>query len=76
MAKPQKITRNGHVLWLARWYDPDGQRVSKSFPREKAARDWLAMVEGAKVAGDYIDHRRGRVTVASGPMSGWPPRAT
>ena len=62
MARPRKIVRNGRVFYLARWYDPDGNRVSKSFSREKAARDWQARVDGSKVAGEYIDPRRGKIT--------------
>jgi integrase len=70
MAKPRKIVRNGRVFYLARWYDPDGNRVSKSFSREKAARDWQAKVDGSKVAGEYIDPRRGKIT-AGGMADLW-----
>lgn len=40
--------------------DPSGKRISKSFKRLAAARDWRAQVRESRNRGTYVDYRRGR----------------
>jgi len=34
MSKPEKRIRNGKVRWYARYYDPSGKQLSKTFNRQ------------------------------------------
>jgi integrase len=61
MAEIRKRVRGGKISWLARHYDPDGRRVSKTFSRQEDARRWLVKAEGSKLSGDYIDPARAKL---------------
>jgi integrase len=63
MAEIRKRVRNGKTTWLARYYDPDGSRISRTFTREKAAKDYLVKVENSKLDQSYIDPARMRLPV-------------
>ena len=39
--------------YLARHYGPEGRKVSKSFDRQKDAKDWLTTVGNSKLTGSY-----------------------
>jgi integrase len=65
MGEIRRRERNGRVSYLARHYGPEGRKVSKSFDRQKDAKDWLTTVEGSKLTGSYVDPNRSRVTVGS-----------
>jgi integrase len=65
MAEIRKRIRNGRTTWLARHYDPDGRRVSKTFDRKEDARRWLITADSSKLSGDYIDPARGKITVSA-----------
>ena len=44
MGEIRRRERNGRVSYLARHYGPEGRKVSKSFDRQKDAKDWLTTV--------------------------------
>ena len=52
MGEIRKRVRNGKTSWMARHYDPDGRRVSKTFSRQEDARRWMVKVESSKDTGD------------------------
>jgi integrase len=60
----RKRVRNGKVSWLARHYDPDGRRVSRTFPRQIDAVRWATGIENSKLTGTYTDPGRGRMKTA------------
>src|SRR5215217_2546267 len=64
MPAPEKVLRGGRVRWRARYYDPSGQRHSKTFPTAAEASRFLAGVQHAKITGSYVDPNRSRVTLA------------
>jgi hypothetical protein len=57
--------RNGRVTYLARHSGPEGRKVSKSFNRQKDAKDWLTTVGSSKLTGSYADPNRSKVTVGA-----------
>jgi integrase len=61
MASVEKRTRNGQAFYLARYRDPSGRQVTKSFERKGAAEDYLADVEHGKRHGSYIDPNRSKI---------------
>jgi integrase len=63
MSKPEKRIRNGRVRWYARYYDPAGNQLSKTFDREVDARRFLTQVEGSKDTNSYIDPARAKITL-------------
>jgi integrase len=50
------IQKRAERKYRARWLDPDGRERSKTFTRRSDAERHLAAIEGAKVAGAYVDH--------------------
>ena len=62
MASIEKRTRNGHSFYLARYRDPSGKQVTKSFPDKKAAERYLHDTESAKGHGSYIDPAKSKIT--------------
>jgi integrase len=50
------VQKRGDRKYLARWLDPDGRERAKTFTRKSDAERHLAAVEGAKLAGTYVDH--------------------
>jgi integrase len=63
MGEVRKRVRKGKITWLARHYDPDGRRVSKTFARAEDARRWLIQIENSKITGSYIDPARSKITL-------------
>jgi integrase len=53
--------------WRARYYDPSGQRHSRTFPTKTEARRFLAKMEADKARGEWRDPR--------GPRTGFEPWA-
>lgn len=47
--------------WRARWIDPSGRERSESFDRKVDADRRIAVAEGDKLRGTYIDHQAGRI---------------
>ena len=63
MAEPEKRIRNGRVRWYARYYDPSGKQLSKTFDRRVDAQRFLRQVETSiKDTNSYIDPSRSKVT--------------
>jgi integrase len=62
MSEIRRRERNGRVSYLARHY-VDGRKVSKSFDRQKDAKDWLTTIGNSKLTGTYVDPNRSKVTV-------------
>jgi integrase len=46
--------------WEARWYDAEGKQHSRNFKTKGDASRHIQAMEGAKVRGDYLDHRLGK----------------
>jgi integrase len=62
MAEPEKRVRNGRVRWYARYYDPSGKQLSKTFDRRVDARRFLRQVETSiKDTNSYIDPTRSKI---------------
>jgi integrase len=57
------VEKRGPGRWLAVYYDADGKRRSKSYPRKLDADKFLATTTADQLRGDWIDPRSGRVTV-------------
>jgi integrase len=64
MAEPFKRIRNGKVRWYARYYDPDGKRVTKVFDRYDDAKKYLIKTENSKIIGSYVDPDRSKIKMA------------
>lgn len=62
MSEVVRRARKGRVTYLARHY-VGGRKVSKSFDRQKDAKDWLTTVGNSKLTGSYVDPNRSKVTV-------------
>jgi integrase len=60
MASITKVAKG----WRARFRAPDGASRSKTFRRRIDAERFLTTVESAKLQGDYIDPKAGKVTFA------------
>lgn len=57
--------RDGQVTgfrWRARFWSPQGRETSRRFGTKKAAQAWVDEQTGAKITGQYVDPRDGRVT--------------
>ena len=74
MGEIRRRERNGRVSYLARHYGPEGRKVSKSFDRQKDAKDWLTTIGNSKLTGSYVDPNRSKVTIGSWASSGSTPR--
>lgn len=48
--------------YLVRWIDTSNQERSKAFVRKVDAEAHLIAVEAAKLRGEYVDPRLGRIT--------------
>jgi integrase len=57
------IQKRGDRKYQARWLDPDGRERAQTFTRKAEAERHLASVEGAKLAGTYVD-RSNTITVS------------
>ena len=64
MSKPEKRIRNGKVRWYARYYDPSGKQLSKTFNRQGDAERFLRRIETAKDNNNYLDPARGKITMS------------
>jgi integrase len=56
------IQKRGDRKYLARWIDPEGRERAKAFTKKEDAKRHLTAVEGAMLAGAYVDHTN-RTTV-------------
>lgn len=65
MANIQDRGKQKEKRWQARYRDPDGRQVSKSFRRKIDADRWLKQVESDMTTGRYMDPKAGRVTLES-----------
>ena len=54
---------SGRVSWRVRYYGPDGRERSKSFRLRRDAEAYDAKMRTERHRGDWIDPRRGRVTL-------------
>jgi hypothetical protein len=57
------IQKRGDRKYQARWLDPDGRERAQTFTRKVDAERHLASVEGAKLAGAYVD-RTNTITIS------------
>jgi integrase len=58
MSRPEKRIRNGKVRWYARYYDPSGRQLAKTFNRQVDAERFLRQIETAKDNNNYVDPAR------------------
>ncbi len=65
MSSVEKRVRNGRIRWYARYRDPRGKQLVRVFSRAKDANTFLTSVEGAKLAGTYIDPAVAQLTVGA-----------
>lgn len=63
MASIERRVQSGTVRYRAHYTDPAGKQRSKSFARKQDARDYLTSIESSKLAGQYVDPTRGRITL-------------
>ncbi len=63
MASVEKRVRNGRTAWLARWREPGGRTLTRSFVKRSEADDYLDSIRHSLRAGAYVDPTAGRVTV-------------
>ena len=61
MSRPEKRIRNGKVRWYARYYDPSGRQLAKTFNRQVDAERFLRQIETAKDNNNYVDPARGKI---------------
>src|SRR4051794_9575040 len=54
------IERRGAGRWRARYRTPDGRERSRTFVRKADAERFLAIIEGEKLRGEFIDPIGGR----------------
>lgn len=57
------IKRRSDGKWRARYRDPAGTEHAKHFARKVDAERWLDGLRGDLARGEYVDPRRGRLTV-------------
>lgn len=55
---------SGNLSWRVRYYGPDGRERSRSFRLRRDAEAYDAKMRTERQRGDWIDPRRGRVTLA------------
>jgi hypothetical protein len=63
MASIEKRVRNGRLRWYLRYRTPDGAQRTETFDRKADAETRLVVVEGSKLAGDWVDPRLAAITV-------------
>ena len=56
--------------YQARYRGPDGREHARNFARKVDAERFLTTAEGAKLAGEWVDPRKGRPFWLTGPRSG------
>lgn len=54
------IHRTPEGKYRAKWRDPSGRQRSRNFPTKRAARDFLAEIQGSLSRGQYVDPLAGR----------------
>jgi integrase len=57
------VEKRGERKYRARHRGPDGKERSQTFTTERAAKRFLTTVEHSKLAGSYVDPKRGKLTV-------------
>jgi integrase len=57
------IDKRGRGRFRARYWGPDGNQRSRTFPTEKAAKDWLALHTVDIRRGDWSDPKLAQITV-------------
>jgi integrase len=64
-AKRKHVAKDGkeRTTYLGRHRADDGHMVSRSFAKDSDARRWVALQEGDKARGDWVDPRSGQVTL-------------
>jgi integrase len=65
MSEPEKRIRGGRVRWYARYYDPSGRQLSRTFDRKVDAQRFLTQIESSKITGQYIDPARAKITTGA-----------
>lgn len=60
----KRVLPSGRVSWRVRYYGPDGRERSRSFGLRRDAETYDAKMRTERQRGDWIDPRRGRVTLA------------
>jgi len=64
------IHRTPEGKYRAKWRDPSGRQRSKNFATKRAARDFLAELQGSLSHGQYVDPQAGRTCFAV-HVAGW-----
>jgi hypothetical protein len=65
------VQKRAERKYLARWVDPDGRERAKTFTRKADAERHLAAVEGANLAGAYVNYAVRRPWLST-PANGQP----
>lgn len=60
MASIERRERQGRDVWRVRYRTPEGLQRNKTFARRAEADRFLATVEGAKLAGTFVDPARSK----------------
>ena len=60
----KRVLPSGRLSWRVRYYGPDGRERSRSFRLRRDAEAYDAKMRTERQRGDWIDPRRGRVTLA------------
>jgi hypothetical protein len=76
MANIEKRERAGKPVWRAHYRTPAGRQRNKTFVRKIDAERFLANIESAKNTGSFVDSGLSKITLESGPRSGWPVKLT
>jgi len=62
MASVEKRQRDGKVSWRARYRDPSGKQLNRSFTRKVDAERFLTSIESSKLTGSFVDPGRAKAT--------------